>query len=277
MSDNVATAVKNNSVDVWNVLKSYITVEFIIYTFLTLAVSIFFKLSIFLSFAVCYLLNIIIDKFLGVNIVDKLRTYFSWMVVALNAIQIKVEPSADWGIEITSDKDIDIIDEVVPVAPIVVKKEVFNVSNNEFNYDTARAVCRAYDSRIATLDEVENSYKAGGEWCNYGWTDGQMALFPTQKETFNKLQKIKGSENNCGRPGINGGFMANDQLKFGANCYGVKPKMTPKEEKLAEVHRSVTTSGRDVVLDAKVEAIKNTIGAGKIIINPFNETRWSRI
>jgi hypothetical protein len=31
-----------------------------------------------------------------------------------------------------------------------------------------------------------------------------MALFPTQKETWDKLQKIKGHEHDCGRPGING-------------------------------------------------------------------------
>mgnify|MGYP001407546069 CR=1 FL=1 len=40
-------------------------------------------------------------------------------------------------------------------------------------------------------DEIENSYKDGGEWCGYGWSDGQMALYPTQKKTFAKLQTVQ--------------------------------------------------------------------------------------
>ena len=28
----------------------------------------------------------------------------------------------------------------------------------------------------------------------------------------------------CGNPGINGGYFANPDLKFGVNCYGIKPK-----------------------------------------------------
>jgi hypothetical protein len=36
-----------------------------------------------------------------------------------------------------------------------------------------------------------------------------MALYPTQYNTWKELQKIKGHENDCGRPGINGGYMIN--------------------------------------------------------------------
>ena len=34
-----------------------------------------------------------------------------------------------------------------------------------------------------------------------------MALFPTQYKSWKKLQKQKGRENDCGRPGINGGYI----------------------------------------------------------------------
>ena len=63
----------------------------------------------------------------------------------------------------------------------------------------------------------------------YGWSDNQMALFPTQKSTYDKLQEVQGRENDCGRPGVNGGYIENPNVKFGINCYGVKPEITPEE------------------------------------------------
>ena len=63
-----------------------------------------------------------------------------------------------------------------------------------------------------------------------------MILFPTQKKTWEKLQKIDedrgcnsnaaSHKNDCGRPGINGGYIANPYVKFGVNCFGKKPKAT---------------------------------------------------
>ena len=51
-----------------------------------------------------------------------------------------------------------------------------------------------------------------------------MAYFPTQYDKWKKLQTIKGHENDCGRPGINGGFIDNPNVRFGINCFGYKPK-----------------------------------------------------
>ena len=31
----------------------------------------------------------------------------------------------------------------------------------------------------------------------------------------------------CGLPGINGGYIDNPNIRFGVNCYGYKPKITP--------------------------------------------------
>jgi hypothetical protein len=116
-----------------------------------------------------------------------------------------------------------------PVQELKIKREVFNIPDNTYTYDDAKAVCAAYGAQLASYDQIENAYKGGGEWCNYGWSDKQMALFPTQKETWDKLQKIKGHEHDCGRPGINGGFIDNKNIQFGVNCYGYKPVITAAE------------------------------------------------
>ena len=74
------------------------------------------------------------------------------------------------------------------------------------------------------------AYKNGANWCNYGWSDNQMALYPIQKDYWNKLQKNNATKNTCGDPGINGGKFENKYYKFGANCYGKRPK--PKGNEL---------------------------------------------
>ena len=68
--------------------------------------------------------------------------------------------------------------------------EVFNVSNNSYTYKDAKAICKSYDAELATYNQVENAYNNGAEWCGYGWSDNQMILFPTQKNTWDKLQKL---------------------------------------------------------------------------------------
>jgi hypothetical protein len=113
-----------------------------------------------------------------------------------------------------------------PVPEIKFKKQVFNIPGNYYDYENAKALCKAYGSEIATYDQIEKSYNNGAEWCNYGWSAGQQALFPTQKKTYDHLQTIPGHENDCGRTGINGGYMANPRLRFGVNCYGNKPRIT---------------------------------------------------
>ena len=99
---------------------------------------------------------------------------------------------------------------------------MFNIPSNIYSYGEAPAACASYNSRIATYREVEAAYGDNKEWCNYGWTDGQLALFPTQQESYDKLQSIKGHEKDCGRPGVNGGHFDAD-TKFGVNCFGIKP------------------------------------------------------
>ena len=42
-------------------------------------------------------------------------------------------------------------------------------------------------SKLASYDQVENAYQAGGEWCGYGWSN-QMALYQQKKHTTNYRQ-----------------------------------------------------------------------------------------
>jgi hypothetical protein len=107
----------------------------------------------------------------------------------------------------------------------LVGSEVFHISDQQFTYDEAPAVCAAYGGEMATLEQIMDVYAKGGEWCGYGWSAGGMALYPTQRETWEQLQNEvdPGKRTRCGRPGVNGGYF-DPSLKFGVNCFGFKPK-----------------------------------------------------
>jgi hypothetical protein len=156
------------------------------------------------------------------------------------------------------------------------KDEVFNISNNLYTYDDAKAVCTAYGARLATYDEVEEAYNKGGEWCNYGWSQDQLALFPTQKLTWFKLQKNPAHKNDCGRPGVNGGYMENPYIRFGVNCYGKKPVATDKDKQEMEANKEINVpkTPEELLLDKKVQFWKEN--ADKLLnINSFNYNQWS--
>lgn len=159
------------------------------------------------------------------------------------------------------------------VGEIKIAKQVFNVPENEYSYDDAKALCKAYGGRLAKYEEISDAYEKGADWCNYGWSDGQMALFPTQLEKWQKLQKIDGHKNDCGRPGINGGYIENKNVKFGANCYGYKPKMTAEEAKLMKTKDLYPKTHKDVMEDRRVDYWRNRLT--DILVSPFNTNNWS--
>lgn len=157
-----------------------------------------------------------------------------------------------------------------------ITSQVFNISNNLYTYDDAQAICKSYGARLATYDDMENAYEQGAEWCNYGWSDGQMIYYPTQQDTWDKLQKIPSKKNNCGRPGINGGYMKNPYLRFGVNCYGKKPEPTEKDlqnmRKVADMLGPSTV--HDELMDKKVKYWTDN-SANLLKINSFNHNKWS--
>ena len=118
-------------------------------------------------------------------------------------------------VDITIKSDKQMKKKILPPIVPIKQDEVFHVSDNVYTYDEAEAVCKAFDADLATYSQVEKAYKNGGEWCGYGWSKDQLALYPTQKKTWEKLKNIKGHEHDCGRPGINGGYIKNPNVKFG--------------------------------------------------------------
>lgn len=176
-----------------------------------------------------------------------------------------------------SNIDTPIVNPITPSEPgtITREKQVFNIPGNNYSYTEASALCKAYDSRLAKYEEIEDAYTSGAEWCNYGWSDQQLALFPTQKLTFDTLQKIPGHKNDCGRPGINGGFIKNKNVKFGVNCYGYKPKITPEESNLMSSTTPYPLSKADISFQENIDYWKGRLN--EIIVSPFNYTSWSRV
>ena len=177
-------------------------------------------------------------------------------------------PSTNTSTTTTTSTTGDVLDNLLNTSPesnCVTDKQVFNVSNNLYTYEEAQKVCSAFDASLATYDQIERSYANGGEWCNYGWSDGQMAFFPTQKGTWEQLQENPNTKNICGRPGINGGYIENPYVRFGANCYGIKPEQ-PDDWKPTSY---ITDCG------IKKEDPNQKIRDGAQL-NSFNQKNWSR-
>lgn len=170
--------------------------------------------------------------------------------------------------------DVDLMSESVG-SQKVSNKQVFHIPNNKYTYDDAKAICKAYDSRLATYKEIDEAYQKGADWCGYGWSDGQMTLFPTQYEKWQKLQKIKGHEHDCGRPGINGGYIANPKVKYGINCFGYKPNINDVEIQEMANKPLYPRTQKEIDFDKKVDKWKEKLP--NILISPFNHNNWSII
>jgi hypothetical protein len=207
---------------------------------------------------------------IGLIVVTGFFVFFKY-VLGIDLIDI----ISDVGSELSGENKED-SDDKEPEVKAGPAKEVFNIGNNNYTYKEAQAVCSVFDAEVATFDQVENAYDNGGEWCNYGWTQGQMALFPTQKSSWKKLQDFPQHKHDCGRPGINGGYFKNPYLKFGVNCYGVKPDGSDNDLNRMEANRTTPypKSPEDKETDKKVEEWKKN--KDKMLVNSFNKTIWSK-
>lgn len=151
--------------------------------------------------------------------------------------------------------------------------EVFNVSKNEFSYYDAEPLCKALGAELATFDQVKQAYSKGADWCNYGWVKGQVAIYPTQKASWDELQNGEGDEREaCGKPGVNGGYFDNPEMKFGVNCYGTKPNQSGHDEAALMKNGRIPLTTSSLKTEQKVrqfEAQANELG-----ILPFNKNKW---
>jgi hypothetical protein len=209
----------------------------------------------------------VVAIFIILVIINGLQYFFGVDIVASLKNILTGKPEVDITVDTSR------VDTVVP--EIMIKPQVFNIPENTYVYADAKALCTAYGSRLATYKEVEDAYNKGAEWCNYGWSDGQMALFPTQQKTFDELQKIEGHENDCGRPGINGGYIKNPAMRFGVNCYGHKPRMTPEEEDLMATQPIYPKTEKDIAMENRVNYWKDKLT--EVLVSPFNHDTWSKL
>tara|TARA_B110001450_G_scaffold251357_2_gene271358 strand:- start:356 stop:1186 length:831 start_codon:yes stop_codon:yes gene_type:complete len=155
------------------------------------------------------------------------------------------------------------------------KEEVYHIPDNKYTYNDAKAICKANGARLATYKEVEAAYRNGGDWCGYGWSDNQMALYPTQYDKWVNLQKIDNHENDCGRPGVNGGYIDNKNVRFGVNCYGRKPGITPEERQKMSDTPLYPLTQKEINFNKRVDYWKEKLP--EILYSPFNNSNWNMI
>ena len=148
--------------------------------------------------------------------------------------------------------------------------EVFHIPHNRYTYEQAREACELFDARLASYDEVEDSYKNGANWCSYGWSSDQLALFPIQKSMYNELKRIPGHERDCGRVGVNGGYFENKNTQFGVNCYGKKPYANEDD-----LNYMKNFNFGKAFPDADEKRKEKEKKMNQILIAPFNKDKWS--
>ena len=224
----------------------------------------FFEIMLWGLFVFLILINGL-QYFFQVDIKTSIRNLFT----PIPEIDIAVTTPPD---QLTEDQSGE-SGETVP--EIMRKKQVFHIPDNKYTYNDAKAVCAAYGANLADYSQVESAYRDGGEWCGYGWSENQMALYPTQKTTWDGLQKIKGHEHDCGRPGVNGGFIGNENVRFGVNCYGFKPKITELERELMENERVYPITKKEQRFEKRVQELKQKLP--DILVSPFNYDKWSQV
>jgi hypothetical protein len=162
-----------------------------------------------------------------------------------------------------------VVERVLPPA-----KEVFNISKNVYSYYDAAPLCKALGAELATYDEVKDAWQKGADWCNYGWVKGQMAVYPTQDSTYEELQQGPEDQRGaCGKPGLNGGYFDNPEMKFGVTCTGKRPAQSSHDATSAAsgATRPLTASGLE--FEKKVQQFREE--SDSMGIMPFNKEKWS--
>ena len=183
-----------------------------------------------------------VQYFLGVDLTATLSSFFEKPEVNVDIVTDKDHPDQP-----------DHPDH--PDQPVQSKgPETYHVQG-QFDYSMAKSVCKAYDATLASLSQIKQAYEKGAEWCDYGWSEDGMVLYPTQEESWKLYQKEK--KDKCGIPGINGGYNPRKGQRLGVNCYGVKP------------------SGMMPLYASPVENKPNLPKQGTI--SPFNYKAWSQL
>ena len=198
--------------------------------------------------------------FFNVDIIANMKNYFSKLSLPATTSATSASDSSSNTIQIPTVLGLDV-------------EQLYHIPGNHYTYNDAKALCSAYGSTIANYEQIESAYNKGADWCSYGWSDNQMAFFPTQHATWDKLQKSKGHENDCGHPGINGGYIDSPDVRFGVNCYGHKPKITPQQATLLSNTTLYPNTPMEQEFNKRVDYWKKKIDS--ILVAPFNSKVWS--
>jgi hypothetical protein len=190
--------------------------------------------------------------FFGINLTATLQNLFTQPEIDISIVQPdNTKPTT------TTDSTTN------NVTNLDTKNQTFHVQG-QFDYMNAKAVCKAYGGKLANIKQVTDAYEKGAEWCNYGWSDDHMVLFPTQYKTWQSYQEL-GRKELCGRPGVNGGYNNHLLQQLGANCFGKKPKLNGPMPTQPIPHE---------IVDKRVEYWQNKLPS--LTVSPFNYTAWSQ-
>ena len=207
-----------------------------------------------------------IDKAIH-SILQQAREALGLSVPTVN--QPPIEPPPAEPLPAPQELHQNIMEKVLPS-----KKEVFNIASNIYTYADAAPLCKALGAELATYDQVKESYERGADWCNYGWIKGQAAVYPTQKATYDKLQAGPEDQRGaCGQIGVNGGYFDNPGLRFGVNCYGVKPAQSEHSVEIITQGAGQPMTPETILFDKKVR--KYAAEADTIGVLPFKPGEWS--
>jgi len=154
-------------------------------------------------------------------------------------------------------------------------KEVYNISRNVYTYDDAAPLCKAMGAELATYEQLSIAQQNGADWCNYGWVKGQMAVFPTSEETWNKLQTgPQEYRHSCGKPGVNGGHFDNPELRFGVNCFGPRPEKKDSDELgMENGNNNMPPTAEQIEYDKKVQKFRDQMA--NIAVLPWSREAWN--
>ena len=150
------------------------------------------------------------------------------------------------------------------------EKEVYYINNQNMTQKQAACKCASYNGRLASKSEIINAMNNGLNNCMYGWAkETNSAFYPVQQCYYNKLQEgPKSLRNSCGVPGLNGGLFTSPNLRFGASCYGIKPKGMVSVPNLPKCEES---SFCDLPSNYNVS---HKLNADEIA--PFSQDQWSQ-
>ena len=163
-----------------------------------------------------------------------------------------------------SKKNVDIVKKITQ------EKEVFHISDQIYTYEEAKCKCDSYGVKLATKKQLIDAYNKGANWCSYGWCDGGYAYYPVQSDFYELIQEDANLRGSCGKPGLNGGLFE-PELRFGINCYGVKPDGVHIPNSFDTDTNNESNNGKDIcnINKDKIKAKKNDL------IISFNNNKWS--